>query len=274
LLTKEIKIGKIRIGKRNPLVLISGPCVIESETSALLSAKKLKEITTRLNIPFIYKSSYDKANRTSIDSYRGPGLKEGLRILKRIKEELGIAVLSDVHCRQEVEEAEKVLDVIQIPAYLARQTDLILEAAKTKKVINIKKAQFFAPWDVKHVIRKIESVGNRNILITERGVCFGYNNLVSDFRSLAILREFGYPIIYDATHSVQIPGGKGKTSGGERKFVSPLARAAVAFGCDGLFIEVHRNPDKALSDGPNMIDFGTLENLLMEIKKIREVLCP
>jgi len=269
---REIRVGEIYIGKDNPLILISGPCVIESEDQALESAKRLKEITSKLNIPFIFKSSYDKANRSSVDSFRGPGLKKGLEILKRIKKELNVPLLSDVHCRRDIEESAKVLDVIQIPAFLCRQTDLIIAAAQTKKVINVKKGQFLAPWDVKYILEKIESTGNRNILITERGVCFGYNNLVSDFRSLTILRGFGYPVIYDATHSVQLPGGKGKVSGGQREFVCPLARAAVAFGCDGLFIEVHKSPDKALSDGPNMIDFKTLENLLREIKKIEGVL--
>lgn len=271
--TKEIKLGNIKIGGENSLFLIAGPCVIESEKEAFFSAKKLKEITSRLNIPFIYKSSYDKANRTSLNSFRGPGLKRGLKILKRIKEELGLPVLSDVHCQKEIEEVAQVLDIIQIPAFLSRQTDLILEAAQTKKVINIKKGQFLSPWDVRYIIEKIESKKNKNILITERGTCFGYNNLVSDFRSLGILREFGYPVIYDATHSVQLPSGKEGVSGGERKFVQPLARAAVAFGCDGLFLEVHKSPDKALSDALDMIDFKTLENLLVEVKKIEEVLC-
>ena len=269
---REIKVRDICIGRNNRLVLLSGPCVIESEDQAISFAKRLKEITSNLNIPFIFKASYDKANRTSLDSFRGPGLKKGLEILRRIKEEMDISVLSDVHCESEVEEVAEVLDIIQIPAFLCRQTDLILKAAQTKKVINIKKGQFLAPWDVRYIIEKVESKGNRNILITERGSCFGYNNLVSDFRSLEILREFGYPVIYDATHSAQSPGGKGRASGGERRFILPLARAAVAFGCDGLFIEVHENPEKALSDGPNMIDFKTLKDLLKDIKKIEEVL--
>jgi len=267
-MTKEITIGNVKIGGNNPVVLIAGPCVIESEASALRHARLLKETAKRAGIPFIYKSSYDKANRTSIDSFRGPGLERGLQILKRIKEELRIPVLSDVHCREEMAEAAKVLDIIQIPAFLSRQTDLVLAAAKTGRVVNIKKAQFLAPWDMKHVIRKIESAGNRKILLTERGVSFGYNNLVSDFRSLLIMKEFGYPVIYDATHSVQIPAGRGARSGGERKFIPYLSMAAATCGADALFVEVHENPDRALSDGPNMLKIGDVEGLMIKVKKI------
>jgi 2-dehydro-3-deoxyphosphooctonate aldolase (KDO 8-P synthase) len=267
-----ISVANIKIGKQNPLVLIAGPCVIESESSCLATAKRLKEIAGKLEMPFIFKSSFDKANRLSVDSYRGPGLKKGLAILNKVKEKLKVPLLSDVHCQEDIKEAKKVLDIIQIPALLCRQTDIVLEAARTGKVINIKKGQFLAPWDILPIIKKIESTGNKKILLTERGSSFGYNNLVSDFRSLAIMRDFGYPVIYDATHSVQIPGGKGSCSGGERQFVAGLSRAAVAFGCDGLFLEVHPDPDKALCDGPNMISLKELETLLVEIKKIQKAL--
>jgi 2-dehydro-3-deoxyphosphooctonate aldolase (KDO 8-P synthase) len=269
---KGIKLGSIRIGGGAPLVLIAGPCVIESEQLCLSVAKTIKAISQDLDIPFIFKSSYDKANRTSIDSFRGPGLKKGLRVLAKIKEKLSIPVLSDVHCKEELKQASRILDVIQIPAFLCRQTDLLLAAVKTGKVINIKKGQFLAPWDILSIIRKTEAAGNKSILITERGVSFGYNNLVSDFRALAIMRDFGYPVIYDATHSVQLPSSLGKASGGQRNFVPGLARAAVAFGCDGLFIETHPHPDKAPCDGPNMIDLKQLERLLKQVKSIEKVL--
>lgn len=267
---KEIAAGKIKIGAGNPFILIAGPCVIESEQSAMRHAKALKNLTGRLGIPFIYKSSFDKANRTSIDSFRGPGLKKGLAILKKIKEGLGLAVLSDVHCRSDIREAAKVLDIIQIPAFLSRQTDLITAAAKTGKVVNIKKGQFLAPWDMKHVIKKIEAAGNRKIILTERGFAFGYNNLVSDFRSTLIMKEFGYPVIYDATHSVQAPAGLGDKSGGEARFIPYLAMAAVSCGVDGIFIEAHENPELALSDGPNMLRLDKLEELLSKLKKIEK----
>jgi 2-dehydro-3-deoxyphosphooctonate aldolase (KDO 8-P synthase) len=272
MMSKKVRLGNIRIGKGSPLVLIAGPCVIESEQLCLSTAKRIKGICRRFGIPFIFKSSFDKANRTSIDSFRGPGLKKGLKVLARLKQRLNIPVLSDVHCREEIAEAARVLDIIQIPAFLCRQTDLLLAAAKTGKVINIKKGQFLAPWDILAIVKKIESAGNKNILITERGVSFGYNNLVSDFRALAIIGDFGYPVIYDATHSVQLPSSLGKASGGERRFVPGLARAAVAFGCDGLFIEVHPHPDKALCDGPNMIDLIQLEELLKQVRSIDKVL--
>jgi 2-dehydro-3-deoxyphosphooctonate aldolase (KDO 8-P synthase) len=265
-----IKIGKIKIGHGQPLLLIAGPCVIESEKRALYHAEELLRIASRLNMPLIYKSSYDKANRTSIDSFRGPGLLKGLKILKKIKDKFGLPVLSDVHCRKDIEEAVHVLDIIQIPAFLCRQTDLILAVAETGKPVNVKKGQFMAPWDMKHVVEKIERAGNYEILITERGSSFGYNNLVSDMRSLPIMRQMGYPVIYDATHSAQLPGGKGASSGGEREFVSYLSRAAVAAGVDGVFIETHRDPDKALSDGPNMLKIKGLSNLLKQLKRIRE----
>ena len=266
--THEITIGKVKIGGGNPFVLIAGPCVIESEKSALKHAGILKEITESVGVPLIFKSSYDKANRTSLDSFRGPGVKKGLAILKKVKKEFGIPVLSDIHCKEEVKEAARVLDVIQIPAFLSRQTDLIISAARTGRAVNIKKGQFLAPWDMVHVIKKIESVGNRKIILTERGVSFGYNNLVNDFRSLLIMKELGYPVVYDATHSVQTPGGQGNRSGGDRHFISSLSMAAMACGIDGLFLEVHENPDRALSDGPNMLSLKNLKSLLLKLKKI------
>lgn len=268
---KEVTVGSIRMGAGNPLVLIAGPCVIESEASALRHAKALKAIARKAGIPFIYKASYDKANRTSITSYRGPGIKKGLKILKRVKEELGLSVLSDVHSGEEIKEAAKVLDIIQIPAFLCRQTDLILDAARTGKVINIKKGQFLAPWDMKHVVKKIESVGNKKILLTERGVSFGYNTLVSDFRSLLIMKELGYPVVYDATHSVQSPGGMGERSGGDRKYIPYLAMASVTCGADAVFMEVHEEPESALSDGPNMVKMSELEGLLVKLVKIERI---
>lgn len=265
---QQIIVNDIKIGKNNPLVLIAGPCVIESREATFAAARRIKEIARSNHIPFIFKSSFDKANRLSLDSYRGPGLKEGLKILKEVKEKLGLAVLSDVHCKEEIKEAAKVLDIIQIPAFLCRQTDMVVAAAKTGRVVNLKKGQFLAPWDMLPIIKKAESSGNKKILLTERGVSFGYNNLVADLRSLRILRDFGYPVIFDATHSVQLPGGKGSSSGGERQFVAGLSRSAVAFGCDGIFLEVHPNPDKAPCDGPNMISFSELDKLLKQIKKI------
>jgi len=270
-MVKEVKIKNIKFGRRNPFVLIAGPCVIESQESTLYHARKIKDICKKLDVKFIFKSSFDKANRTSIKSFRGPGLKNGLKILSKVKRDLKVPVLSDVHCRSQVSEAAKVLDIIQIPALLSRQTDLILEAAKTKKPVNLKKGQFLAPWDILPIIKKVESVGNRNILITERGVSFGYNNLVSDLRALSLMRAFGYPVVFDATHSAQIPGGKGDCSGGQREFVASLARAAVAFGCDGLFIEVHRAPKEALCDGPNSIALKELEGILKTVKEIDKI---
>jgi 2-dehydro-3-deoxyphosphooctonate aldolase (KDO 8-P synthase) len=269
---KEIKVKDVKIGGRNPLVLIAGPCVIENEKHAVDHAKAIKEICKKQAVGFIFKSSYDKANRSSVRSYRGPGVDEGLEVLAKIKKDLGLPILSDVHCTTELGKARKVLDVIQIPAFLCRQTDFITEVSKAAKVVNIKKGQFLAPWDIKNVIEKVESAGNKNIIITERGTMFGYNNLVSDLRSLQILSEYGYPVVYDATHSVQLPGGEGAASGGERKFVTGLSRAAVAMGCDGLFLEVHRDPDKAPCDGPNMITLEILEKLLKDAKKINTII--
>jgi len=269
---QAVKIGNITIGAGHPLVLIAGPCVIESERLCLDTALRLKEIAGRSGCPFIFKSSFDKANRLSLDSYRGPGLTKGLAILSKIKDKIKVPVLSDIHCVEQVNEAAEVLDIIQIPALLCRQTDILVAAAKTGKVVNIKKGQFLAPWDILPIIKKAEAAGSRRIIITERGFSFGYNNLVSDFRSLKIMRDFGYPVIYDATHSVQLPGGKGASSGGQREFVEALSRAAVAFGCDGLFLEVHPAPDKALCDGANMISLKSLEKLLRQVRKIERVL--
>ena len=268
----QVKTGNIKFGEHYPLVLIAGPCAIESESSCLEAAGKIKNIASGLGMPFIFKSSFDKANRLSGDSYRGPGLKKGLAILKKVKAKFKVPILSDVHCAKDIPLAAQVLDIIQIPAFLCRQTDLVLAAARTGKVVNIKKGQFLAPWDILPIIKKVESVGNQQILITERGVSFGYNNLVTDLRSLAIMRKFGYPVIYDATHSVQLPGGRGGCSGGQTEFVAGLSRAAVAFGCDGLFLEVHSDPKIAPCDGANMINFKELEELLKQVKKIRQVL--
>ena len=271
-MTRVILAGNVKIGDKQPLVLIAGPCVIESESLCLETGKAIKEIAGKLRIPYIFKSSFDKANRLSLDSYRGPGIKKGLEVLKKVKKYLKVPILTDIHCTKEIPEVAKVADIIQIPAFLCRQTDIVVEAAKTGKVVNIKKGQFLAPWDILPIIKKIESTGNRNILLTERGVCFGYNNLVSDFRSLKIMRDTGYPVIFDATHSIQIPGGKGTCSGGEREFVEGLSRAAVAFGCDGLFLEVYPDPDKAPCDGANMINLKELEKLLKQVKRIEAAL--
>lgn len=268
---RKIKIGNIEVGNRK-VVLIAGPCVVESESLCMDTAKRIKDIVSKLDMPFIFKTSFDKANRMSLESYRGPGLKKGLDVLAKVKQKVKVPLLTDIHCKEEVSEVAKVVDVIQIPAFLCRQTDIVVAAAKTGRVVNIKKGQFLAPWDILPILKKVESTGNRKIIVTERGASFGYNNLVSDFRSLKIIRDFGYPVIYDATHSVQLPGGKGSCSGGQREFVSGLSRAAVAFGCDGLFLEVHPQPDNALCDGPNMIDLKELKDLLVQVKKIAEII--
>ena len=259
----------IRIGTGLPLVLISGPCVIENYKTTFQIASFLKDITLKLNIPFIFKASYDKANRTSINSFRGPGLKEGLDILGSIKKELDINILSDVHRINEVEAAAEILDIIQIPAFLCRQTDLILEVAKTKKIVNIKKGQFLAPWDITNIVQKAASTGNNKIIITERGIMFGYNNLVVDFRGIKIIQDSGTPVIFDATHSIQLPGGAGTSSGGQREFAPVMARSAVAAGADGIFMEVHPDPDNALCDGPNSLRLDTLHELLVQLNAIR-----
>jgi 2-dehydro-3-deoxyphosphooctonate aldolase (KDO 8-P synthase) len=265
---KQINIGDFIIGDNVKFVLIAGPCVLENEAVAMNTARYLQKLTQKLKIPFIFKASYDKANRTSIKSYRGPGAKKGLAMLKRIKEKLGIPLLSDVHRFEEIDAAAQILDVVQVPAFLCRQTDFITEIAKKARVINIKKGQFLAPWDIANIIEKAKAVGNENIMITERGASFGYNNLVFDVRSLPIIRNMGFPVIFDATHAVQLPGGEGTASGGQRDMVKYLARAAVAAGVDGVFLEVHRDPQKALCDGANSLYLDELEELLTMLKQI------
>lgn len=251
-----------------PFVLIAGPCVLESPERALMIGKRVKEITNRLGIPYVFKSSFDKANRSSIKSFRGPGLEEGLEILQAIKKELAVPVLTDIHEPEQAEPVAEVVDILQIPAFLCRQTDLLLAAAETGKVVNVKKGQFLAPWDMGKVIDKLLSTGNEKILLTERGVSFGYNNLVVDMTSLPVMRDFGYPVVFDATHSVQRPGARGESSGGDRGFVPYLSRAAAAVGIDALFMEVHDNPEEALSDGPNMLYLDDLEEVLREVQAI------
>jgi 2-dehydro-3-deoxyphosphooctonate aldolase (KDO 8-P synthase) len=268
----KIKINNISIGDNSSLVIIAGPCVIENEEITFYTAEKLKEICAKVGLPFIFKSSYDKANRTSLSSYRGHGIDKGLKILSDVRSKFDIPVISDVHSVDEVKYAAEVLDALQIPAFLCRQTDLILAAANTGKPVNIKKGQFLAPWDIKNIIDKFTSTGNANLFITERGTSFGYNNLVVDFRAFPIMRSYGYPVIFDVTHSLQLPGGQGSSSGGQREFAEPLARAAVAVGVDGLFMEVHPEPDKALCDGPNMIKLSDLKKMLNIIKAICELL--
>lgn len=269
----DIPLGRdtIKIGGSNPLVLVAGPCVIEGHEKTIRTAERLKDIASESSISLIFKSSYDKANRTSLHSYRGPGILEGLSILNEVKIKVGIPILSDIHRFEEIDQAAQVLDVLQIPAFLCRQTDFIIETAKTGKVINLKKGQFLAPWDMKNIIEKVESVGNEKILLTERGTSFGYNNLVADMRSLPIMRGFGYPVVFDATHSIQLPGGKGTASDGQREFVTNISRAAVAVGIDAIFVEVHEDPDQALCDGPNSISLDSLPKLLMQIRKIDDI---
>jgi len=269
-LTREIPIWGRKLGNKNPLFIIAGPCVIESEDIVLHAAERLKEICSRIGLPLLFKSSYNKANRTSLSSFRGPGLEKGIRILSDVRNKLQVPVISDVHSVEEVKPASEVLDALQIPAFLCRQTDLVLAASGTGKPVNIKKGQFLSPWDVKNIIDKFTSTGNRNLVITERGVSFGYNNLVVDFRGLPVMRSFGYPVIFDVTHSLQLPGGMGKSSGGQREFAEPLARAAVAVGVDGLFMEVHPEPEKALCDGPNMIKLDEVETILRNMRTIDE----
>jgi 2-dehydro-3-deoxyphosphooctonate aldolase (KDO 8-P synthase) len=268
---KEVRIGPVTLGGRRPMVLIAGPCVIESEDACLEVAARLKELTRSLGIPLIFKSSYDKANRSSLGSYRGPGLRRGLEVLGRIKREMGIPVLSDVHRFEEVQEAAEVLDVLQVPAFLCRQTDFVAAIAGAGKAVNVKKGQFLAPWDMKNVVEKIESAGNQSILLTERGASFGYNNLVADMRALVIMRQTGYPVIYDVTHSLQLPGGLGTSSGGQREYIPPLARAGVAAGVDGLFMEVHPNPSEALCDGPNSQPLKELRPLLEQLMAVDKI---
>jgi 2-dehydro-3-deoxyphosphooctonate aldolase (KDO 8-P synthase) len=272
---RTVTVAGIPIGDGHPLVLIGGPCAIENEKHALMTAERLCAAAADRRVPFIYKSSYDKANRSSIDSYRGPGLREGLRILRKVREAVGVPVLSDVHDVSEVAPAAEVLDVLQIPAFLARQTDLVVAAARTGKVVNVKKPQFVAAEDMAQVVAKARSAGNEAILLTERGTSFGYHNLVVDMRGLLRMRELGFPVVFDATHSVQLPGARGDRSGGERQFVPALARAAVAVGVDALFMEMHEDPDRTmpdgrpLSDGPNMLRIDDLPRLLDQVLAIR-----
>ena len=271
---KKITVGNISIGSSSPFVLIAGPCVIENVETTLKTAEALKEITGRLNLGFIFKCSFDKANRSSVDSFRGPGLTEGLSILKSVKESLSIPVLTDVHCVEEVAPAAEVVDVIQIPALLSRQTDLLIAAGKSGKPVNIKKGQFIAPHDMQRAVEKVTAQGNDRVFVTERGASFGYNNLVVDFRSLPIMRSCGFPVIFDATHSVQLPGALGTSSGGDRSMIPYLARAAVAVGVDGLFMEVHPDPDSALCDGANSLALDDLEPLLKELQEIDRLSIP
>lgn len=260
----------LSIGDGHPLALIGGPCVIESEDFTLKMADEIRQVCDRLAIPFIFKSSFDKANRTSIRSFRGQAIDEGLAILQKVKEKIGVPVLTDIHESSQAAIAAEVVDVLQIPAFLCRQTDLLIATAETGRVVNVKKGQFLAPWDMQNVVRKLEAGGARNILLTERGTSFGYNTLVVDYRSLPQMRALGYPIVFDATHSVQMPGGQGDKSGGQRHFVPTLARAAAAVGIDALFMEIHEDPDNAPSDGPNMIALSQLETVLKPILQVRE----
>lgn len=256
------------VGLDQPLFLMAGPCVIESESMALETASQLKMITDRLGIPFIYKSSFDKANRSSLESFRGLGMEEGLRILQKVRDDVGVPVITDVHEDTPMDEVADVVDVLQTPAFLCRQTNFILKVAATGKPVNIKKGQFMAPWDMKNVVDKARTTGNQHIMVCDRGVSFGYNNLVSDMRALAVMRETNCPVVFDATHSVQLPGGQGTSSGGQREHVPVLARAAVAAGISGLFMETHPEPEKALSDGPNAWPLPKLEALLARLKDI------
>lgn len=265
---KEVSVGPVTIGGRRPFVLIAGPCVIESEAICLETARFLADLTRSLGIPFIFKSSYDKANRSSLQSYRGPGLMKGLEILGQVKRELKVPVLSDVHRFEEVGAAAQVLDALQVPAFLCRQTDFVLAVAGAGKPVNIKKGQFLAPWDVRNIIEKIQSTGNADILLTERGTSFGYNNLIADMRALVLMRETGYPVVFDVTHSLQLPGAQGTSSGGQRQFIAPLAKAAMAVGIDGLFMEVHPDPPAALCDGPNSQPLDGLKPLLEQLGAI------
>jgi len=265
---KQIDLGSVSFGGSKPLTLISGPCAIENEDLTLRIAEGLKQITAELGCQLVFKASYDKANRTSVSSFRGPGLEEGLRILQRVKAEFELPVISDVHDVSQVAAAAEVLDIIQVPAFLSRQTDLLVAVGETGKVVNVKKGQFLAPWDMEHGIKKITSTGNEQILLTERGASFGYNNLVTDMRSLVIMRELGYPVVFDATHAVQLPGGAGGASSGQRQYVGALSRAAAATGIDGLFWEVHEDPDKALCDGPNSLPLAQVKSLLQQVLAI------
>lgn len=269
---EQVPIKNFLIGEGQPLTVVSGPCVIESEEQCLYAAEKLKAIFSKRKINFIFKSSYDKANRLSLDSFRGPGLEKGLRILERVKKEFDLPVVTDIHSPEEAEIVGKVCDVLQIPAFLCRQTDIVVAAAKTGAVIQIKKGQFMAPWDMGNIVKKIVSSGNRKILLVDRGTTFGYNNLVSDMRAIPIMQKFGFPVCFDATHAVQLPGGQGGTSGGQREFVEILAKAAIASGANALFMEAHLDPDQAKSDSASMLSFQDLDKLLVVLEKLYEVI--
>ncbi len=269
-----VDIGSFKVGRGQRPFLIAGPCVIESEQLAMETASRIAEIAKSMSIPYVFKSSFDKANRTSITSFRGPGLEKGLQVLAKVKKQVGVPVLTDVHTEEQATEAGKVVDVLQIPAFLCRQTDLLIAAAKTGKVVNVKKGQFLSPLEMANAVKKVEECGNRQIVLTERGSSFGYNNLVVDMRSFPILRSFGYPVVFDATHSVQLPGGSGTQSSGQREFVEPLACAAAGAGVDGFFMEVHPNPDDALSDGPNMVPLHQLKTLLERVMRICDAANP
>jgi len=265
---QEILLSGLRLGAGNPLFLIAGPCVIESETHTRMMAERIAKIAADAGVPYIFKASFDKANRSSVNSFRGPGLTEGLRILGKIKAEFRLPVLTDIHDASQAVPTAEVADILQIPAFLARQTDLLVAAAKTGRIVNIKKPQFVSPWDMTNVVEKMASTGNRSIILTERGASFGYQNLVVDFRSFPVLQKYGYPVVFDVTHSVQLPGGQGHASGGQPEFIEPLARAGVAAGVDGIFLETHDNPAKALSDGANALPLSELPGLLVRLKEI------
>lgn len=269
--THVVKINGLTIGGGAPFVLMAGPCVIEDRSSTVRMAGDIVKIVRRLKIPFIFKASFDKANRTSVDSFRGPGIKDGLDVLREVKERFGVPVLSDVHDISQIDAVARVLDIIQIPAFLCRQTDLLVAAGQTGKVVNVKKGQFLAPWDMRSLVKKLESTGNKRILLTERGVSFGYNNLVTDFTGFQVMRDTGYPVVYDVTHSVQLPGGLGDKTGGRSEFIPLLARCGIAAGIDAIFMETHTDPARSLSDGPNMIAINRLEPLLIELKKIDRI---
>jgi 2-dehydro-3-deoxyphosphooctonate aldolase (KDO 8-P synthase) len=269
--THEIALGSLHFGGGHPLFLIAGPCVIENEAHAHSIAEQVMRMARNAGVPFIFKASYDKANRSSLNSYRGPGLKEGLRILAAIKKDLNLPILTDIHESSQAEAAAEVCDVLQVPAFLSRQTDLLLAAGKTGRIINVKKGQFLSPWDVGNVVEKIASTGNNKIVVTERGASFGYQNLVVDMRSFPILQKLGYPVVFDVTHAVQLPGGQGQTSGGQPEFIETLARAGVAAGVDGIFLETHNNPAEALSDGANALPLSQLASLLTRLKELAVV---
>ncbi len=264
----KFSIGKIRFGAGAPLFLIAGPCVIESESHAMMMAEKLAAAAAELGVPYIFKASYDKANRSSVSSFRGPGLKDGLRILKKIKKRVGVPILTDVHDVSQVAAAAEVCDILQVPAFLSRQTDLLLAVGESGRIANLKKGQFLSPWEMKNAVEKVASTGNEKIILTERGASFGYQNLVVDMRSFPIMRKLGYPVVFDVTHSVQLPGGEGKSSGGQPEFIEPLARAGTAVGVDGLFLEVHDNPSKALSDGTNALPLDQFRPLLEKLLRL------